>query len=428
MAGPTSASERNLSVVVFGATGIAGRNVAGYLAERAKESELAWAVAGRDPRKIERVLSEIGVSAPETIVADVGDPASLAAMAARTRVVLDLVGPYTLYGRPVIEACVDNGAHYADLTGEMPFVRRMIDGFHERAEAAGVKIVQVSGFEALPPDLAVLLAAETARERWGEELAEADVEVATQQPAGRIGLADIISGGTLQSSAEAIGGEDVQWITDPAALVPDPELAARVRSRSPISLAPRFNARGDVIAPMTPAAFINPAVIQRTAALLAAERGATFEPFRYREGIAIPGSTLTLPLRYAAAGGLAATQAGFAALTRARPTIRNRVADALRRFLPSSGFGPKGSGLEDWKWQVAVDARTTGRHYVRVDVDADGHPGYLTTSRMIGEAGLLLAEEGATPERAGCLTPAAALGTGNLVRFERAGMRFSVSS
>ena len=40
-----------------------------------------------------------------------------------------------------------------------------------------MKIVQVCGFEALPPDLAVLLAAETARERFGEGLAEADLEV-----------------------------------------------------------------------------------------------------------------------------------------------------------------------------------------------------------------------------------------------------------
>ena len=88
----------------------------------------------------------------------------------------------------------------------------------------------------------------------------------------------MISGGTLQSSAEAIGGEGAEALTDPAALIVDPELAAAVRSRSPIPLAPRFNARGDVLAPMTPAAFINPAVIHRTMALLAADRGAEAEP------------------------------------------------------------------------------------------------------------------------------------------------------
>jgi short subunit dehydrogenase-like uncharacterized protein len=45
---------------------------------------------------------------------------------------------------------------------------------------------------------------------------------------------------------------------------------------------------------------------------------------------------------------------------------------------------------------------------------------------MLGEAGLLLAEKDATPKRAGCLTPAAALGTACAQRFDRARVRFSV--
>lgn len=420
--------DRDLSVVVFGATGVTGRRVAAYLAERAGEAEIRWAAAGRDAAKLERVLGEVGVTAPETIVADVADPGSLAAMASRARVVLNLVGPYTLYGEPVVEACVANGAHYADLTGEMPFVRRTIDSFHDRAAAAGLKIVQASGFEALPPDLAVLLAAETAWERWEEGLDEVDVEVALQQPAGRLGLADVVSGGTMQGTAEVLGDPEAAAIGDPAVLIADPEAAAEVRRRSPISLVPRLNARGEVIGPMTPAAFINPAVIQRTAALLAAELGRRAEPIRYREGLAIPGGPVTLPLRYAVAATLGATQAGFRALTRTRPSVRRRAAGILRRIFPSSGFGPSGSRLDEWSWQVAVEAHTAAGHYVHVDVDADGHPGYLATARMLGEVGLLLAEDGATPERAGCLTPATALGTAHLDRFERAGVRFSLSS
>lgn len=421
-------TDRDLSVVVFGAGGIAGRNVAAYLAQRADEAGARWAVAGRDPAKLERTLGEIGVSAPETLVADVGDPASLAAMASRTRVVLDLVGPYTLYGTPVIEACLGNGAHYADLTGEIPFVRRTIDALHERAAAAGVKIVQVSGFEAMPADLAVLLAAETALQRWEEELAEADVQVTTRQPRGRIGLSDMVSGGSLQSMAEMTGAEGAELIADPAALIEDVALAAAVRRSSPISLGPRSDGQGGAIAPMTPSPFINPAVVHRTMALTAAARGAAPAPFRYREGMVVPGGAATLPLRYAAAGALGATQAGLRALTRARPSIREPVAKGMRRALPTSGYGPAGERLEDWSWQLSVDARTAGGHHVRVDLDADGHPGYLTTSRMLGEAGLLLAEDGATPALGGCLTPAVALGTGHLDRFERAGMRFSVSS
>ncbi|HEY5814762.1 MAG TPA: saccharopine dehydrogenase NADP-binding domain-containing protein [Solirubrobacterales bacterium] len=421
-------SERDLSVVVFGATGVTGRRVAAYLAERAGEVGARWAVAGRDPAKLERVLGEIGVTAPETIVADVGDPASLAAMAGRTRVVLDLVGPYALYGEPVIEACVANGTHYVDLTGETPFMRHVVDTFHERAAAAGVKVVPTCGFEALPPDIAVLLADETARERWGEGVAEADVDVVTRQPAGRIGLQDLISGGTMQSIAEALDREDASRIADPAALIPDPERADAVRRRSPIALAPRVNARGDVLAPMTPLAFINPAVIHRTAALLAAERGDGAEPLRYREGIGIPGGSASLPLRYVAAGALAGMQAGFRGLTCTGPSLRRRAAAIMRRALPSAGFGPQGSKLEEWTWQLIAEARTTGGRHVRVDLDADGHPGYLTTAKLLGEVGLLLAEEGATPQRAGCLTPATALGTQSIPRFERAGARFSVSS
>jgi short subunit dehydrogenase-like uncharacterized protein len=349
-------------------------------------------------------------------------------MASRARVVLDLVGPYTLYGEAVIEACVAAGAHYADLTGEIPFVRRMIDAFHAPAQAAGVKIVQVSGFEALPPDLAVMLAAETARGRWDEDLATADLDIATQQPAGRLGLADLVSGGTLQSLAEAAGGEGASELSDPAALIADSDLAAAVRRVSPIQLIPRFNARGDVIAPMTPLAFINPAVIHRSVALLAAERGVEARPLRYREGVSIPGGSASLPLRYAAAGALGGMQAGFRVLSRTPASLRGRAASLLRTVLPASGFGPSGDRLEEWSWQLAVEARTAGGHHVRIDVDADGHPGYLTTAKLLGEAGLLLGEAGATPERSGCLTPATALGTECLDRFERAGARFAVSS
>jgi short subunit dehydrogenase-like uncharacterized protein len=419
-------AERDLDVVVFGATGVTGRRVAAYLAERATETDAHWAAAARDVAKLDRVLDENGVSAPETIVADLDDPASLAAMASRARVVLNLVGPYTLYGRPVIEACVAGGAHYADLTGEIPFVRQMIDAFAGRAAQAGVKLVQVCGFESLPPDLAVLLAAETARDRWDEDLAGADLEVSVKAPPGLPRPSDIISGGTAQSLAAAASSEDASAVTDPAALITDPATAEEVRRRSPISVMPRRS--GDaVIAPMAPAAFINPAVIQRTAALLAAESGTLTEPFRYREGVALRGAAASLPLRYAIAGALSGAQATLAGVARARPSVRRRVSGALSVILPSSGFGPAADRMEEWRWRMSVKARTAQGREVRVEVDADGHPGYLATARMLGEAGLLLAEREATPERAGCLTPATALGTACVERFDRARVRFSVT-
>ena len=425
MAAEKKGAKRDLDVVVFGATGITGRQVCAYLAERSAAGAGSWAAVGRDPAKVERVLGEIGVSAPETIVADVNDPDSLAAMAARTKVVLNLCGPYTLHGRPVIEACVSNGAHYMDLTGEIPFVREIIDAYDARAQEAGVKVVEVSGFEALPADLAVLMAIEKAHEQWAEGLAEADLAVTVTGPPGLPRPSDMISGGTFQSLAEAAGGENAAAVTDPAALITDPGRAEEVRRRSPIKVSPR-RANGTVIAPMAPAAFINPAVIQRTAALVAAETGDA--PFRYREGMALAGPPVTLPLRYAGAGVLSGMQAAVAAVAKAGPSTRQRVGGVLRRVLPSSGFGPQGERLAQWNWKMHVDARTIGGHEVRAHVDADGHPGYLATARMLGEAGLLLAEEGATPDRAGCLTPATALGTASAARFEQARLRFSVDA
>jgi short subunit dehydrogenase-like uncharacterized protein len=420
-------NDRDFDVVVFGATGVTGRQVAAYLADRIPETGARWAPAARDPAKLERVLGEVGVTPAQTVVADLNDAASLAAMASRARVVLNLAGPYTLYGRPVIEACVANGAHYVDLTGEIPFVREIIDEYDTRARDAGVKVVQVAGFEALPADLAVLLAAKTAGERWGEALDEVDVEVTIKGPPGLPRASDMLSGGTLQSLAAAAGGDNADAVADPAALVSDPAIAAAIRRRSPITIAPRRSERGAVIAPMAPAAFINPAVIHRTAALMAAASGAPAQPFRYREGMALPGPAASLPLRYAAAGLLSGTQAAVLAAARARPAVRRRIGRTLGNLLPGSGFGPTGARLEQWSWRMSVTARTSGGHDVTVDVDADGHPGYLATARMMGEAGRMLAKEGVTPKRAGCLTPATALGASSAPRFEHARVRFSVS-
>jgi short subunit dehydrogenase-like uncharacterized protein len=419
-------SEGDLDVVVFGATGVTGRRVAAYLSERARETGLRWAAAARNSGRAAKLLGGMGVIPPELLVADVADGASLASMAQRTRVVLDLVGPYTLYGRPVIEACIAGGAHYVDLTGEMPFVRSIIDELQGAAQEAGVKVVQVCGFEALPADMLVALADESARERYGEGISEAEMEVSVIAPPGLPRPSDGLSGGTFQSLSTVAGSDEAGRIEDPALLITDPAAAAAVRRVSPIGLAPRRGFSGAVIAPMMPAPYLNPAVIHRTATLLAAAQGRPPEPFRYREGMALGGGAASLPARWALAGALSGLQVGLRGLARARPTLRRPVAAAMGRLGPSSGFGPAAERLEGWRWRMEVQARTPSGRQVKAEVQADGHPGYLTTARMLGEVGMLLAEEGVTPAAAGCLTPATALGTGCVERFRRAGARFSV--
>ena len=416
-------AEPDFDVVVFGATSVTGRRVAAYLATRADEMGATWAAAGRDTDRVRQVLADEGVEAPAAIRADVEDAGSLARLAARARVVLNLVGPYTRHGRPVVDACVANGAHYVDLAGEIPFVRRITRAFHDPAEAAGVKVVQVCGFEALPPDLGILLAAEAARERWQADLTEVDVAIATLAlPPGLPRPSDLLSGGTMQSLAEVVGDEDAAAIRDPACLIDDPARAEQVRALSPITVGPRRGARSAAIAPMAPAAFINPAVVHRSAALAEPAQ----PPFRYREGLAIEGGPASLPLRLAAAAALSGVQLGTGAAAAARPSVRRRMSSALRRALPASGFGPSADRLEQWRWRMTATATASNGQRIEVRADGDGHPGYLATARMLGEAGLMLASPGATPDRAGCLTPALAIGTGEIDRFRSAGLRFSV--
>ena len=415
----------DLDLVVFGAGGVTGRNVAAYLASRAGEGTLRWAAAGRDAAKVQGVLDQLGVSPPEVITADVSDPDSLAAMASRTRVVLDLVGPYTRYGRPVIDACLAGRAHYADLTGELPFVRGIIDAHHERAVQAGIKVVQVCGFEALPADLLVAQLAELAAAQPGDGLRSVDVEVAMTAPPGRPHASDMVSGGTFQSMATLTGADDAAMALDPAVLIPDEASAASVRVRSPITLHPRRGADGVVIAPMAPAPYINPGVIHRSELLRAQARGETFEPFRYREGIAMGGRPVTMPARWLAGAAMGATMSAMGALARSGPTIRRPMAGAMAKLGPSSGFGPTGARLEQWRWRMTAVGLTRSGRQLHATLDADGHPGYLATARLLGEAGILLSEDGATPPAGGCLTPAAALGTECLPRFARAGLRFS---
>ena len=74
-----------------------------------------------------------------------------------------------------------------------------------------------------------------------------------------------------------------------------------------------------------------------------------------------------------------------------------------------------------------MNGATPNGKTVHVRIDADGHPGYLATSRMMGEAGLVLADESLATDRAGCLTPSVALGTASAERFDAAGLRFRVS-
>lgn len=412
--------DRDVDVAVLGATGVTGRRVVAYLDSRAHETNSRWVAAGRDPDKVRRVLADEGVREAEVVTVDIGRPQSVKALAERARVVLNLVGPYAPGGGEVVAACVDAGAHYADLCGEMQFIRRVITEFDEAARTAGVKVVQPAGFESLPPDLLVRAVAERARERFQQPLDNVDLEAHIKLPPGRPRPTDGMSGGTSQTMIAVLLDDDAATAVDPAALTADSARAEQIRSLSPIKLRPRRGIDGGVIAPMIPAGFINPAVIQRSAELSGEP------PFRYREGTALPAAGAMRAPSLALAGILGGLQALQRSSVHASPAARRRYARMMGAVLPASGFGPRPERLEGWTWSMAVHARTTGGHTVGGRVSGSGHVGYLATARMIGETGLLLSEDRATPPATGCLPPSLALGTVNLSRLARAGLRFEI--
>lgn len=427
------AGARQFDVVLFGPTGVTGREVARHLARRAPALGLTWAVAGRSEERMRATLATVGAEPDGVLLADVADAGSMRSMAESATVVANLVGPYADFGEPVHAACAAAGTHQLDLTGELDWVLEMIGRHGPEAERTGARIVPTCGFESLPFDLATHLAAAVAEERYGEPLAAADAAVTMEATPRISGLSDMVSGGTYGSMVGLVRRGPVGEITDPYLLDPSepggPERGGR------ISLLPRRHTGTRAwLSPMFPAAYLNPAVVHRGAALDRLAGGSHFAPtFRYREGTSV-GDMLPPAVRRAevvvapaTAGVLAGTQLTLSLGGRAPDVIRSRFADLLARVGPKAGDGPAAESLDEWRYRIDLRGTTVSGQPVDVVVRAVGHPGYKSTATMVGEAALLLADPAAdVPDRRGYLTPATALGLAELARFAEAATQFEV--
>ena len=419
-------TDTEFDVLLLGATGITGRIALEYLTGRCTELGVTFAVGARRPERVQELSADVGIEAPPTFRVDIDDHDTLTSFVARGRVLINLVGPYTGSGRRVIESCIEAGTHYLDLTAETQFVHEIDTELHDAAESAGVSVVQTAGFEALPADLSVEIARAELAARGLGPLVSADVQL-TVSSAPATGLADALSGGTAQSIARVFTDPRPTMLRDVAFRVGDRADAARVRAASPNRLWSRVTG-GRVVAPMVPVAFINPPVIHRSAWLAARERGDPFTPLRYRDGARFGrfgGATGWLALL--AASAQSALQWAVITTGSAPSPVRRTVGRMLAALLPASGTGPSGPQLNQWRWGMVVRGISDRRKQLTVRLEADGHPGYTTTSRMICETALIIAA-GAGTGRTGCITPALALGAEIAERFGAAGMRFSTTS
>ena len=402
---------RTHDLVVYGATGFVGRLLAAYLAGAAPAG-LRIALAGRSRSRLEQVRGELPAAARDwpLVEADSTDAASLAALAASTRVLATTVGPYLRHGLPVVEACARAGTHYADLTGEVLFVRRAIDATDAVARDTGARIVHACGYDSIPSDLSVLLLAERARADGAGGLH--DVQLVATARGG-------VSGGTVDSvraQFEELGRDTTarRVVGDPYALSPDRDAEPDIRQPRDAG-PPSRTPDGRWTAPFVMAPF-NTRVVRRSNAL---QDWAYGRGLRYGEvmgcGRGIPGA--------ATATAVTVALAGFAAAM-SLPLTRS----LLDRVLPHPGSGPGEQTRARGWFRMEVDATTgSGRRY-RATAAGQGDPGYAATAVMLGETVLGLALDGdRLPDRAGSLTPATALGPVLVERLRAAGHTYEVA-
>lgn len=388
-------SEREFEVVVFGATGFTGRLVAEYIAGR--HADVKWAMAGRSQSKLEEVRDLMGApKGTPLIVADSDDEESLSALAARTKAVITTVGPYQLYGEPLVAACVAAGTDYVDLCGEPAWMVDMIDRYDAPAKESGARIVLSCGFDSIPFDLGVYHLQQHAIAHAGAPLPRVKGRVRKMQ--------GTFSGGTAASFMESMKRAAkephvMEWLRDPFALTPGFTGAKQPHGMKPV----HDEDLGSWSAPFIMAS-INTKNIHRSNALLGHQYG---EDFVYDEMMLTGPGEKGEAMANAVASG-----------------------DTFGKNPPKPGEGPSKEERENGFYDVmftGLDAKGN-RHTVGVTGDKD--PGYGSTSKMLTEAGLCLARDVSREDTpGGVYTPAPAMGAKLIKRLtDNAGLTFTVEA
>lgn len=400
--------ERSYDVVLVGATGFTGRQTAAWFAAHVPRDRVRWALAARNPAKLEAVRDGLGPDFSEVplLRLDTLDADACAAVARDTRVVLTTVGPYARYGDLLVDACVAAGTHYVDITGETPWVRRVIERHHARAAADGTRIVPFCGFDSVPSDLGVWMVVRHLAEAHGQT---------TREVRSVFSARGGFNGGTLASGLNMFAAEGANALDDPFLLNPPDRRPGPAPERSQD---PARSWRDPVlkrhVAPFFMAP-VNTRVVRRSDALFAAAGQGYGPDFAYREGMKVGR----------AVSGLAVSAAFAAAPVLGRSATLRGLAE---RFGPAPGEGPSEAVMDSGFFRAELVGEGDGGAVVTGVIKGAGDPGNRCTVRMLCESALCLAEDlDRLPDRAGVLTPATAFEGVLLDRLRARGMTFSVS-
>ena len=142
-------------IIIFGATGFTGRQVA----ERLAVQGAAPVLAGRSEGPVRELAERLGT---EWRLADALRRNSVFALVEKGDVLVSTVGPFAKWGEPAVRAAIAAGGVYIDSTGEPAFMRRVFGEFGPPAERAGATLLTAMGYDFVPGTLAAALAVEEA--------------------------------------------------------------------------------------------------------------------------------------------------------------------------------------------------------------------------------------------------------------------------
>jgi len=419
-----SGMRKDFDIVVWGATGFTGALVVEYLLSAyglpaTKDSEalpgvhpetVRWAIGGRSAEKLEALCHRLGADIPR-LIADSDDEASLLELARATTVVLSTVGPYARFGSKLVAACASCGTHYCDLTGEVQWMREMIDTHQAAAVESGARLVHTCGFDSIPSDLGTLFVHNTMRERSNDNCAVVKYRAAKFKGG--------FSGGTVASmmymmeQAETDPGlKDL--LAEPYALNPPDQ---RRGLDGPDSFTPRYDPDFDSYVGPFVMAGINTRVVRRSNALM---------NYRYGHNFCYDEATLMGSGAFGFAKSLAMA-ASTVAMTGA--TAFSGLRKLMQRFVPQPGEGPneelRNAGFFEIEFYARGEADES--NIVRATVRGDKDPGYGSTAKMIAESAICLALD-SLQVGGGFWTPASAMGEQLIERLhERAGVTFEAT-
>tara|TARA_Y100001001_G_C7989273_1_gene302332 strand:- start:13 stop:1254 length:1242 start_codon:yes stop_codon:yes gene_type:complete len=408
----TDTTAANYDLVVFGATSFVGQILARYLLENyGADKEVKWAIAGRSEGKLNQLKSNLGAGAASlpVILADAADEPALRDLCGQTRVVISTVGPYALFGETLVKVCAETGTDYCDLTGEVQWIRRMIERYEAKAKESGARIVHCCGFDSIPSDMGVWFLQQQSEATFGKPCQDVRMRVKVAKGG--------LSGGTVASMINVAkeAGADPKLrkeLANPFSICP-PE--HRSEKRQPSLKSAEFDKNFNAwLAPFVMGA-INTRVVHRSNALQGARYG---KEFTYDEAIMTGKGAKGRLTAYGMVGALGA----FFTASAIKPTRW-----VVEKLVPKPGEGPSPEDQEKGFYDLRFVGKTTDGKTMITKVTGDRDPGYGSTSKMLGEAGLCLAFDVKEDVKGGFWTPASALDGKLLERLQaNAGLTFEV--